>query len=84
MKTLYIIGGTMGVGKTTVSQQLKKELAEANATIASLKNEASRQLEVKSVNVKKQSFPLLYLHPSRQIRFPRIKIKLPITKFMKH
>ena len=26
MKTIYIIGGTMGVGKTTVSQQLKKEL----------------------------------------------------------
>ncbi len=26
MKTLYLIGGTMGVGKTTVSQQLKKEL----------------------------------------------------------
>jgi 2-phosphoglycerate kinase len=24
MKTLYLIGGTMGVGKTTVSQQLKK------------------------------------------------------------
>lgn len=29
MKTLYIIGGTMGVGKTTVSQQLKKELADS-------------------------------------------------------
>ncbi|MDD5936890.1 MAG: AAA family ATPase [Clostridiales bacterium] len=26
MKTLYIIGGTMGVGKTTVCQQLKKDL----------------------------------------------------------
>ena len=26
MKTLYLIGGTMGVGKTTVSQQLKKAL----------------------------------------------------------
>ena len=26
MKTLYLIGGTMGVGKTTVSQQLKREL----------------------------------------------------------
>lgn len=26
MKTLYLIGGTMGVGKTTVSQQLKKIL----------------------------------------------------------
>ena len=26
MKTLYLIGGTMGVGKTTVSRQLKKEL----------------------------------------------------------
>ena len=26
MKTLYLIGGTMGVGKTTVSQQLKKDL----------------------------------------------------------
>ena len=26
MKTLYLIGGTMGAGKTTVSQQLKKEL----------------------------------------------------------
>ena len=29
MKTLYLIGGTMGVGKTTVSQQLKKELADS-------------------------------------------------------
>ena len=29
MKTLYLIGGTMGVGKTTVSQQLKKELANS-------------------------------------------------------
>ncbi len=27
MKTLYIIGGTMGVGKTTVNQQLKKDFA---------------------------------------------------------
>lgn len=26
MKTLYMIGGTMGVGKTTVCQQLKREL----------------------------------------------------------
>ena len=26
MKRLYIIGGTMGVGKTSVSQQLKKDL----------------------------------------------------------
>ena len=26
MKTIYLIGGTMGVGKTTVSQQLKKVL----------------------------------------------------------
>lgn len=26
MKTMYLIGGTMGVGKTTVSQQLKKDL----------------------------------------------------------
>ena len=26
MKTLYMIGGTMGVGKTTVCQQLKKDL----------------------------------------------------------
>ncbi len=26
LKTLYLIGGTMGVGKTTVSQQLKKDL----------------------------------------------------------
>lgn len=26
MKTLYLIGGTMGVGKTTVSQLLKKDL----------------------------------------------------------
>lgn len=26
MKTIYLIGGTMGVGKTTVSQQLKKKL----------------------------------------------------------
>lgn len=24
MKTLYLIGGTKGVGKTTVSQQLKE------------------------------------------------------------
>ena len=29
MKTLYIIGGTMGVGKTTVSQQLKKDLSNS-------------------------------------------------------
>ena len=27
MKTLYLIGGTMGVGKTTVCQQLKTDLA---------------------------------------------------------
>ncbi|MGN0402500.1 MAG: AAA family ATPase [Acetatifactor sp.] len=26
MKSLYLIGGTMGVGKTTVSQQLKQDL----------------------------------------------------------
>ena len=26
MKTIYLIGGTMGVGKTTVSQQLKQDL----------------------------------------------------------
>lgn len=26
MKTIYLIGGTMGVGKTTISQRLKKEL----------------------------------------------------------
>ena len=26
MKNIYIIGGTMGVGKTTVCQLLKKEL----------------------------------------------------------
>lgn len=26
MKTIYIIGGTMGVGKTTICQQLKKNL----------------------------------------------------------
>lgn len=26
MKTLYLIGGTMGIGKTTVCRQLKKEL----------------------------------------------------------
>ncbi|MDY4788777.1 MAG: AAA family ATPase [Bacilli bacterium] len=26
MKTLYIIGGTMGIGKTTICQELKKEL----------------------------------------------------------
>ena len=26
MKNIYIIGGTMGVGKTTVSQILKKSL----------------------------------------------------------
>lgn len=29
MKTLYLIGGTMGVGKTTVSQMLKKRLPNA-------------------------------------------------------
>ena len=29
MKTLYLIGGTMGVGKTTVCQQLKQELASS-------------------------------------------------------
>lgn len=29
MKTVYLIGGTMGVGKTTVSQQLKKELTNS-------------------------------------------------------
>ncbi|MEG1528646.1 MAG: AAA family ATPase [Clostridia bacterium] len=29
MKKLYIIGGTMGVGKTTVCQQLKKVLAKS-------------------------------------------------------
>ena len=29
MKTLYMIGGTMGVGKTTVCQVLKKELDNA-------------------------------------------------------
>ena len=28
MKTIYLIGGTMGVGKTTVSQRLEKEAAE--------------------------------------------------------
>lgn len=27
-KTLYLIGGPMGVGKTTVGQQLKKELPD--------------------------------------------------------
>lgn len=26
MKTLYLIGGTMGVRKTTICQQLKKDL----------------------------------------------------------
>lgn len=26
MKTLYLVGGTMGIGKTTVCQQLKKQL----------------------------------------------------------
>ena len=26
MKTLYLIGGTMGVGKTTISKQLKQAL----------------------------------------------------------
>lgn len=26
MKTLYMIGGTMGVGKTTLCQQLKQDL----------------------------------------------------------
>ena len=26
MKTLYLTGGTMGIGKTAVSQQLKKAL----------------------------------------------------------
>ena len=29
MKTVYLIGGAMGVGKTTVSQQLKKELTNS-------------------------------------------------------
>lgn len=29
MKTLYLIGGTMGVGKTSVCQQLKKELPDS-------------------------------------------------------
>lgn len=29
MKTLYLIGGTMGVGKSTVSQQLKKDLSNS-------------------------------------------------------
>lgn len=29
MKTLYLIGGTMGVGKSTVSQQLKKDLTNS-------------------------------------------------------
>ncbi|MDE6932722.1 MAG: AAA family ATPase [Oscillospiraceae bacterium] len=29
MKTLYLIGGTMGVGKTTISQQLKKDLTNS-------------------------------------------------------
>ncbi len=29
MKTLYMIGGTMGVGKTTVCQQLKQDLSNS-------------------------------------------------------
>ena len=29
MKTLFLIGGTMGVGKTTVSQQLKQDLSNS-------------------------------------------------------
>ena len=29
MKTLYLIGGTMGVGKTTVCQLLKKKLPKS-------------------------------------------------------
>ena len=29
MKTLYFISGTMGVGKTAVSQQLKKDLPKS-------------------------------------------------------
>ena len=29
MKNLYIIGGTMGVGKTAVSQQLKSDLSNS-------------------------------------------------------
>lgn len=29
MKTLYLIGGTMGVGKTTVSRRLKKDLLDS-------------------------------------------------------
>ncbi len=29
MKNVYLIGGTMGVGKTTVCQQLKKDLANS-------------------------------------------------------
>ena len=32
MKTIYLIGGTMGVGKTTVSQQLKKELPNSSSS----------------------------------------------------
>ena len=31
MKTLYMIGGTMGVGKTTVCQQLKQESPPVSA-----------------------------------------------------
>ena len=29
MKAIYLIGGTMGVGKTTVSQQLKKNMLDS-------------------------------------------------------
>lgn len=29
MKKIYLIGGTMGVGKTTLCQKLKKELSNA-------------------------------------------------------
>lgn len=36
MKTLYLIGGTMGVGKTTVSQQLKKDLITTSTSKTTL------------------------------------------------
>ena len=29
MKTLYMVGGTMGIGKTTVCQQLKQDFPDS-------------------------------------------------------
>lgn len=52
MKALYLIGGTMGVGKTTISQQLKKDFrkyCEADdilARVRELIRENESQFEV--------------------------------------